>query len=546
MPLWIWSGFIVFVLVMLAVDLFFINRKAHVISTREALRWTAVTVVLALMFAGVVYYLYEHGFVGAEHAVRLDAAENQRGVGVTAMLEYLTGWIVEYSLSMDNIFVIALIFSYFRVPLQYQRRVLLWGVLGALVMRGVMIGVAGKAVQQYSWILYVFGGILLFTAVKLFFTGEQDVHPDRNFGVRIARRFFPVTSGYVADRFFSHVDVPHGQKALGGSASFPAVTPGSAVPAGHRRLAAVTPLFLALIVVETTDVVFAVDSIPAIFGITQDPFIVFTSNVFAILGLRSLYFALAAMMEQFRYLKTALVFVLAFIGVKMLLEVIPFHIPTGVSLAVVVGTIGAGVGVSMFASKRERARRTAPVDDLTEAALLAYRNSRRIVVLVLGLTILAFSIPIGLLPGPGGIAVAVGGLALLATEFVWARRLLKDLKRRTEIIAERADAILISNHPRVWLIPIVFAALGGAIYVAYHHMGLEGHWPRSILYASIGPVLAVCFWAYVTVKRYIQIRSGRYTVVPPPPGYAPAQGAPPPSPTAPVSTREPSTPASHP
>lgn len=500
MSVWIWTGFIAFVLVMLAIDLFVVNRKAHVVGAREALRWTLVTVVIALLFAGVVYFLYDQGYVGAENAVRADAADAQRSVGLTAVLEYLTGWIVEYSLSMDNIFVIAIIFSYFRVPLQFQRRVLLWGILGALVMRGMMIGVAGAAVARFEWILYVFGGLLLFTAVKLMFTGEQDVHPDRNFAVRIARRFFPVTKGYVGDHFFAHIDVPDGVRATSGE-SFPAAAHDAPVPPAHRRLRAITPLLLALLVVETTDVIFAVDSIPAIFGITKDPFIVYTSNVFAILGLRSLYFALAAMIEQFRYLKTSLVFVLAFIGVKMLLEAIPFHIPTAVSLCVVVGTIGAGVGASMFATKRERARRAAPVDDLTEAAMLAYRNGRRIVVLVIGLTVIALSIPIGLLPGPGGIAVFLGGLALLATEFIWARRLLKELKLRTQAIAERADA-MVSKHPRPWLIPIVFVILAGIIYVLYAHLGLKGHWPRTVLYGSIGPVLAASFWAYLTIRRY--------------------------------------------
>jgi hypothetical protein len=178
----------------------------------------------------------------------------------------------------------------------------------------------------------------------------------------------------------------------------------------------------------------------------------------------------------------------------------------------------------MFASKRERARRAAPVDDITEAALIAYRNGRRIVVLVIGLTIVALSIPIGLLPGPGGIAVFLGGIALLATEFIWARRLLKELKQRTQAIAERADA-LVSKNPRPWLIPIVFAALGAVIYIAYAHLGLTGHWPRSILYASIGPVLAASFWAYLTIKRYREQRAGRShnhpsaaAHAPPPPG----------------------------
>jgi hypothetical protein len=264
----------------------------------------------------------------------------------------------------------------------------------------------------------------------------------------------------------------------------------------------VTPLFLVLIVVEFTDVVFAVDSIPAIFGVTRDPFLVFTSNVFAILGLRSLYFALAAVIDKFRYLKTSLVFVLLFIAVKMLLPESVLKVPDEVSLAVIGGILALGVLLSLGASARERRRRVRPVDDIAEAVEEAWRRSRRVVILVVGLTILGLSIPIGLLPGPGGIAVALGGLALLATEFVWARKLMKGFKDRTRTVAARADGFFFKT-PRPWLIPIVVGLAGLATWALLKWEPTER---KHILLFSIGPWLAIAFWAAVTVRRWLEKR----------------------------------------
>ncbi len=506
MSIWIWAGFIVFVLIMLALDLCVLNRKAHAVRTVEALRWTGVTIVLALGFAFVVHYLYLHGYQGSSTDAMgivdtpAEFADCSK-LAWKATTEYLTGWILEYSLSMDNIFVILLIFRYFRVPGEFQHRVLFWGILGALVMRGIMIAGTATLIKHFEWILYLFGAFLVYTAVKLLFAKEEGVEPEKNIVVRLAKKWFPVTSTYEGTKFITRVD---GRLAL-------------------------TPLFIVLLVVETTDVVFAVDSIPAIFGITRDPFLVFTSNVFAILGLRSLYFALAAMMDKFRYLKTSLVFVLAFIGVKMLLET--YHssqqpegehhhlIPTTVSLGVILGTLCVGAVASLFASKRERAlaRQQAPVDDIGEAAMVAYRNGRKVVILVIGLTLLAISIPIGLLPGPGGIAVAIGGLALLATEFIWARRLMKGLKARTQAIAARADS-MISKNPRPWLIPFVLAGFGGLIwlgvrgatygpYTLMEWMGPIGPFAaKHVYFAAAGPGIAVAYWCVMTMIRWTQRR----------------------------------------
>jgi tellurite resistance protein TerC len=299
----LWVGFNVFVLVMLALDLGVFHRTAHVVSFKESIAWTAVWIVLALIFNLGVWYLYD-----AQKA-----------------LEFLTGYLIEKSLSVDNVFVFALLFSYFAVPPLYQHKVLFWGVLGALVMRAVMIVLGTALITRFSWIIYIFGGFLILTGIKMIVQREDRIHPERNPIVRLLRKLMPVTAGYRQDKFF-------------------------VVENGARHA---TPLFVVLLLVEISDLVFAVDSIPAIFAVTTDPFIVYTSNVFAILGLRSLYFALAGVMDKFHYLKIGLGVVLAFVGVKMTLAHSAYKIDTLVAL-VVVGTI---LAISIVASLSTRKTR---------------------------------------------------------------------------------------------------------------------------------------------------------------------------------------------
>lgn len=313
----IWIGFIVVVLGLLALDLGVFNRKAHVVSTNEALGWTAFWVALALAFNGLVWFLYDHDVAMAGGGVgHLD--------GQQAALQFFTAYVVEKSLSLDNIFVIAMVFSYFKVPPESQHRVLFWGILGALVLRGAMIAAGLALIEAVSWIVYVFGGFMLLTAVRMMMVRHDSIAPDRNLVLRAVMRLYPVTEGFRGQAFF--------------------------VVENGRRFA--TPLLLALAMVETTDVLFAVDSIPAVMAVTTDPFLVFTSNVFAILGLRSLYFALASIMDRFRYLKFSLVFVLAYVGVKMMLSH-HFHIPPLVSLSIIGGILFVGVAASLLAGRHD-------------------------------------------------------------------------------------------------------------------------------------------------------------------------------------------------
>lgn len=299
--LWVWVGFTFFVLGMLALDLGVFNRKTHTVSIKEALIWSLVWITLALIFNVGLFF-----FVGSE-----------------AALQFFTGYLIEKSLSVDNIFIFVLIFSYFSVPARYQHRVLFWGVLSALILRGMMIGLGSVLIEEFHWILYIFGAFLIFTGIRMGVKQNERVEPNNNPVVKLVRRMMPVTEQYEGGKFVVRRD---GRSIL-------------------------TPLMLVLIVIETMDIVFAVDSIPAIFAVTTDPFIVFTSNVFAILGLRSLYFVFANMIDKFYYLKIALAVILTFIGMKMLLTDL-FHIPTWSSLLVIAVVLTIAIVASIVRARR--------------------------------------------------------------------------------------------------------------------------------------------------------------------------------------------------
>ncbi|HZM14360.1 MAG TPA: TerC family protein [Candidatus Krumholzibacteria bacterium] len=318
---WFLIGFLVFVLSVLALDLGVFHRHARIVPMREALAWTSVWISLALLFGVLVYFMYDRHWLG------MGLQPGHETSGQRAFLQYLTGYIVEESLSLDNVFVIALIFDHFKVPTMYQHRVLFWGILGAIVLRGIMIAAGIALIRRFEWIILVFGVFLVFTAIRMIFAREEKYDPEKDILFRLARRVYPVSPRLEGEKFFTRVNGRH----------------------------AITPLFLVLLVVDSADTLFAVDSIPAIFAITQDPFIVFTSNIFAILGLRSMYFLMAGAMEKFRYLKTSLAFVLAFVGIKMLLSHY-VHLPIAVSLGVILGILFLGILASLVASKREARR----------------------------------------------------------------------------------------------------------------------------------------------------------------------------------------------
>lgn len=298
---WFWVFFNVFVLLMLTLDLGVFHKKLHVISTKEALTWSAVWIFLALCFNLFVYFEF----------------------GETKALEFFTGYVIEKALSVDNIFIFVLIFTYFRIPAIYQHKVLFWGIIGALIMRVIFIFAGVALLEKFHWSIYFFGGILIFTGIKMIIHTDKEIHPDRNPIIRFFKKIVPTTTELHDDKFFVRQD--------------------------HKNYA--TPLFVVLIIIELSDVIFAVDSIPAVLAVTHDQFIVYTSNVFAILGLRSLYFALANIIDRFKYLSVGLAIILVFVGVKMVIVDI-FKIPIHYSLLTIVSILSISIWFSLYKTKR--------------------------------------------------------------------------------------------------------------------------------------------------------------------------------------------------
>jgi tellurite resistance protein TerC len=309
--IWLWVGFNLFVLSMLALDLGVFHRHAHKVSIKEATIWSIAWITMAMVFNLGLYLFWDKVSPTSSYS------------NSEAALAFFTGYLIEKSLSVDNIFVFVLIFTFFAVPAIYQHRVLFWGILGALIMRGALIAIGAVLLKEFHWIIYLFGAFLIFTGIRMAIHRNEEMHPEQNPVVKLLRKIMPVTEEYEGDHFF--------------------------IRRAGKLLA--TPLFLVLLIVESTDLVFAVDSIPAIFAVTNDPFIVYTSNVFAILGLRSLYFLLSGVIDKFYYLKLGLSVVLAFVGTKMVIVDI-YKIPVGLSLGVIAAILTIAVVASLLRSRR--------------------------------------------------------------------------------------------------------------------------------------------------------------------------------------------------
>ena len=309
----VWTSFFIIVLLILILDLGVFNKTPHIISTKEATRWTTIWVIISFLFSGVIYWIYNNNYISNPDKLK----------PIGASIKFITGYLIELSLSIDNIFVIAIIFSAFKIPKKYQHRVLFWGILGAIVFRGIMIYFGVLLIHKFSWTTYVFGAFLFYTAVKMLFTSEDEqFEPKKSFVFKIIKKIIPITTHIDGEHFFVK----------------------------RKHITAATPLFVALIVIEIMDVVFALDSVPAILAITSDPFLVFSSNIFAILGLRSMYFFLANMLEKFSYLEFSLIAILSFVGLKMLLHDF-IEIPEWASLAFIAVSLLAGIVISLYRSK---------------------------------------------------------------------------------------------------------------------------------------------------------------------------------------------------
>lgn len=492
---WVYLCFVAFVLGLLALDLGVFNRKAHAPSMREAIAWSTVWISLALAFGAVIYFLYEHHALGLGLSVPVvgAAGETYSIGGSEASRLYLTAYLVEKSLSIDNVFVIALIFSSMAIPVAFQHRVLYWGILGALIMRGLMIGIGATVIAEFSWVVYVFGALLAVAALRMAFSKDTLHDPRQSWVVRLLRRLIPLSP---------NLDGQHLLVRLDG--------------AWHG-----TPLFVALFVIEATDLMFAVDSIPAVFAVTGDPFIVFTSNIMAILGLRSLYFCLAAAVTQFRYLKTALIAVLLFVGIKMCLVHTAWKVPTEVSLAVIVGLLISGITASLLTRLGtsetpleegvipDAHRRPASLIEVLRLARGFWKSNRtlrRATVLTIGSVVLLIGLVVSPLPGPGLTILGPIGIGILASEFLWARRLARHAVVRERKFRSRIDAFFV-RFPRVFILPAV-ALLWLAASVLSRHAPLPAWIIGSMLIAAATPAAYVLYRWYVARAARRRRRSG--------------------------------------
>jgi tellurite resistance protein TerC len=366
------------------------------------LAWTIAWFVLALCFNVFVYFLYENNWLGWT-----DLASHAFG-GQQAAIQFLTGFLMEKSLSVDNIFVIAMIFSYLKVPMVEQQRMLLWAVLGAIGLRAIMIVLGTVLMIRFQWIVYLFGGVLIATAARMLMIRQDNINIGRNPLVSLAKKLYPLTDDFRGGRFFSTL---HGNRAI-------------------------TPLLLALILVASSNLMFAFNSIPAIFAVTQDPFLVFTSNIFSVLGLRALYFTIGVYVDRFRYIKLSLIFILVYLAIKIML-IHYYPIPNITSLAIIGIVLTLGILASLFVPPMDADRSVKPLfNDVVTLAVLSYRQARRIVVLVLGTSVLLIGIAMIVLPGPAVVVIPIG-LGILAVEFAWARRWLQKIRQTAEEFRQR-------------------------------------------------------------------------------------------------------------
>lgn len=551
MDLWIWLAFTALLVLLLVIDLGVLNRDAHVISAKEALKQAGFWVALALCFNIGVYFLYSHHVAGLgvyqsptpshqiataeptpgatsvqtpatepttqptptadhskgsepdSHAESGDAGHHTRGLlpknARDAAIMWLTCYGVEMTLSLDNMLVIALIMGYFRIPAKFQHRVLFWGIVGAVVLRGSMILLGTALLREFSWFIYVFGAILLFSAIKMLMMDEDEASVEHNAAVRWTRKMFLVSEKFDGPKFLTRV-------AVAPDKSIHAIGEGEPTPpAGSIVRRAITPLLLALIVIDIADAIFAIDSIPAAFGISLDPFIVFTSNMFAILGLRAMFFALTAGLDKFKYLKLAMIFVLLFIAIKMLASDF-FHLNALTQLGVTAGILFAGVMASLNKLKRPPEGLTRDIADLAEIGLV---RAKRITLIGIGLIIVLAGLLMTVpgMPGPGLLIIPIG-LAILSAEFAWARYLHKKYMESAAAAGKLAGDTFVKN-PRPWIIPAVVGLTVSAALAMYFYFQpradqefLHKHKQAIVWGFLIGSLIAQGLWAWETFARY--------------------------------------------
>ncbi len=405
MTILIWASFVVVIIALLAIDLGLFHRKPHEILPKEALVLSFFWLATALLFNGLVYLIYEQNWASVPSSDQISGAK--------AATLFFTGYIVEKSLSIDNIFVIAMIFSFFNIPLKHQHRLLFWGVFGAIILRAIMIFAGITLIQKFSWLNYVLGTLLIITAIKMLIIRHDNIDPNSTIIIKIVRKFLRESAHSDGAKLLTRID---GEKAI-------------------------TPMGMAFVLIGAFGLLFAVDSVPAVMAITLDPFIIFTTNVFAMLGLRSLYFALAGMMDRFRFIKISLVYVLTFVGVKIMMSN-HYLISPMFSLFVILGILSVGVIASITSGKSDTMALKSPIEsELARLSNLTLRTIKKIIILVVGSTLLLLGTLMIITPGPG-VPIMIVGLLILGTEFVWAKTWLTKVKSTLKNAGTKARKVL--------------------------------------------------------------------------------------------------------
>lgn len=460
-----WVALITTIVGLVLFDLLVANRSMRDSKPHNALAWAVFYLGAAAAFNFVLFFAYRENWLGlglagdSSGTVLKDAHE--------ASLQFVTALLVELSLDLDSVFVIAAIFSYFKTPLRYQRRVLMYGVFAALAVRGAMIGGVGWLLTSYDVVRFVLSALLVLAALRMILIRQERLDPDQNPILWLLKRILPVSPGLRGSNLVARVD---GKMAL-------------------------TPLLVTLVMIETADAIFAIDSIPAVYAVTRDPFLVFAATAFSLLVLRSLYFVLASYTAWLRYLKIGLAAILAFMAVTMSLPTSQ-RLPTEATLAVVCGLLGAGLVLALVFAKREQsAATTSPLgEDAERIARLTLKQARRLIVLVVGFTIILIGIVMLIGPGPGALVVPIG-LALLASEFIWARRLLNRYTEQAQRYGKRAGGVVL-RYSRVWMIPLVIGAVVTGLVVAI----VQGVSPWLVVPGSLPLLVGMGIWAYQTVR----------------------------------------------
>ena len=471
--IWAWTTLVLTIVALVFIDLFVINRRSRESKPHNALALAIIYLGVAAAFNFALFFAYDTNWMG------LGLQHTPDGTIVKsaheASLQFVTAFLVELSLDLDSVFVFAAVFTYFKTPIKYQRRVLLWGVLAALIIRGGMIGSTGWLINSFGWVRFVLAGLLVLAALRMILIRQEQLDPSKNPIVWLLKRVFPISDRFRGSNLFAKVD---GKLSL-------------------------TPLLVTLIMIETADAVFAIDSVPAVYAVTRDPFIVFAATAFSLLVLRSLFFVLSSYTAWLRYVKVGLALNLAFLAVVMALPT-TLRMPTEISLAVVSGVLGAFVVIALILARRGRERSTSPLgEDADRIARLTLKQSRRLIVFVVGTTIVAIGIFMTVGPGPGALVIPIG-LAVLASEFFWARKLLSTYATHAQRVGKRAgDFLARFSHPI--LIPFVLAITGATLWfiITYFKLNAWMVLPGSLpLFAGIG------IWSVMTIRQWQARRAG--------------------------------------